>query len=69
MLTLPSGQWRWVGGPWMLTLPSGQWQWVGGPQMLTLPSGQWCSAPSSLNGATDIQEFPDLRGTTSLETL
>lgn len=69
MLTLPSGQWRWVGGPWMLTLPSGQWQWVGGPQMLTLPSGQWCSAPSSLNGATNIQEFPDLRGTTSLETL
>ena len=53
----------------MLTLPSGQWQWVGGPQMLTLPSGQWCSAPSSLNGATNIQEFPDLRGTTSLETL
>lgn len=37
--------------------------------MLTSPSGHWCFTPSSLNGATDIQEFPDLRGTTSLEIL
>lgn len=27
------------------------------------------SASRSLNGATDIQEFPDLKGTSSLETL
>lgn len=33
------------------------------------PTELVASLSSSLNGATDIQEFPDLKGTTSLEIL
>lgn len=36
---------------------------------LTHPPEPVFSVCRSLNGATDIQEFPDLRGTTSLEIL
>lgn len=33
------------------------------------PAFKLLAVSRSLNGATDIQEFPDLKGTTSLETL